>query len=48
MTESPIILVVDDEPLIRQSLDSLLRSVGYHVRTVSSALAARTITRAFR
>ncbi|WJH41071.1 response regulator [Aliirhizobium terrae] len=38
MTESPIILVVDDEPLIRQSLDSLLRSVGYHVRTFSSAL----------
>ncbi|SFB16528.1 Two-component response regulator, FixJ family, consists of REC and HTH domains [Rhizobium sp. NFR07] len=38
MTESPIILVVDDEPLIRQSLDTLLRSVGYQVRTFSSAL----------
>ena len=38
MTESPIILVVDDEPLIRQSLDTLLRSVGYQVRSFSSAL----------
>ncbi|AYD02513.1 response regulator [Neorhizobium sp. NCHU2750] len=38
MTESPIILVVDDEPLVRQSLDSLLRSVGYRVRTFATAL----------
>lgn len=38
MTQSPIILVVDDEPLIRQSLDSLLRSVGYGVRTFATAL----------
>jgi FixJ family two-component response regulator len=38
MTESPIILVVDDEPLIRQSLDSLLRSVGYGVRSFATAL----------
>jgi FixJ family two-component response regulator len=38
MTESPIILVVDDEPLIRQALDTLLRSVGYRVRTFETAL----------
>jgi FixJ family two-component response regulator len=38
MTESPIILVVDDEPLIRQSLDSLLRSVGYVVRSFATAI----------
>jgi len=38
MTESPIILVVDDEPLIRQSLDSLLRSVGYVVLSLATAI----------
>ncbi|TNM61313.1 response regulator transcription factor [Aliirhizobium smilacinae] len=38
MTESPIILVVDDEPLIRQALDTLLRSVGYRVRVFATAL----------
>jgi FixJ family two-component response regulator len=31
-------LVVDDEPLIRQSLDSLLRSVGYVVRSFATAI----------
>jgi FixJ family two-component response regulator len=38
MTESPLILVVDDEPLIRQALDTLFRSVGYRVRTFATAL----------
>ncbi|MBB4008001.1 response regulator transcription factor [Allorhizobium taibaishanense] len=37
MSDKPIILVLDDEPLVRQSLDSLLRSVGYDVRTFASA-----------
>lgn len=37
MSESPLVLVVDDEPLVRQSLDTLLRSVGYRVKTFATA-----------
>ncbi|MFB9949118.1 response regulator transcription factor [Rhizobium puerariae] len=37
MSESPLILVVDDEALIRRALDTLLRSVGYRVKTFATA-----------
>lgn len=36
MSESPLVLVVDDDPTICQALSSLLRSVGYRVSTFSS------------
>ncbi|SON54009.1 Transcriptional regulatory protein FixJ [Hartmannibacter diazotrophicus] len=36
MLDSPLVLVVDDEALVRQSLDSLLRSVGYSVQIFGS------------
>ncbi|MCO5734216.1 response regulator transcription factor [Rhizobium sp. SSA_523] len=32
MTQTPLVLVVDDEPIIRTAIDNLLRSVGYRVR----------------
>ncbi len=32
MSVSPLVLVVDDEQLVRNSVDSLLRSVGYRVK----------------
>ena len=34
---APIVLVVDDDELVRISIDGLLRSAGYHVVTYSSA-----------
>lgn len=37
MTEKPWIFVVDDEEMVRQALDTLLRSVGYRVRTFDAA-----------
>ncbi len=33
MSDSPLVFIVDDELLVRQALSSLLRSVGYHVKT---------------
>lgn len=36
MSEGPLVYVVDDEPAIQRSLDSLLRSVGYTVRISGS------------
>lgn len=33
MPPNPLVLVVDDEPLVRTSVDSLLRSVGYRVKS---------------
>lgn len=36
--ESGPLLVVDDDPRVRQSLESLLSSAGYRVRLYSSAL----------
>jgi hypothetical protein len=33
----PIVFVVDDDPSIREALDSLLRSVGLGVQTFASA-----------
>lgn len=36
MSEGPLVLVVDDEKLVRQALDTLLRSVGYFVRTFAT------------
>jgi len=36
---SPIIAVVDDDPRILESLENLLESSGYRVRTFSSASA---------
>ena len=40
MTESATILVVDDEPGVRQSLHDALELAGYRVRTVADGLAA--------
>ncbi|MCS0459250.1 response regulator (plasmid) [Rhizobium sp. T136] len=37
MSESPLVLVLDDEQSVRQSLDSLLRSVGYAAKTFAVA-----------
>jgi FixJ family two-component response regulator len=39
MLNAPIISVVDDDELILISLDSLLRSYGYTVKTYNSAFA---------
>lgn len=36
-SESPLVLVVDDDPSMREALDSLFRSVGLHVRLFASA-----------
>ena len=33
MSEAPLVLIVDDEALVRQALNTLLRSVGYRVKT---------------
>ncbi|ATN37570.1 hypothetical protein ACO34A_27755 (plasmid) [Rhizobium sp. ACO-34A] len=35
MSEGPLVLVVDDEKLVRQALNTLLRSVGYSVKAGS-------------
>ena len=40
MTESATILVVDDEPGVRQSLHDALELAGYRVRAVADGLAA--------
>jgi FixJ family two-component response regulator len=37
-SEKPIVFVVDDDPLMRESVSSLLRSVGLQVRVFASAL----------
>lgn len=37
MSDSPLVLVVDDDALVRQGLNSLLRSVGYTVKTFGTA-----------
>ncbi|WP_137931892.1 response regulator transcription factor [Mesorhizobium comanense] len=40
MTEQkPIVFVIDDDPAIREALDSLLRSVGHDVRCFASVAA---------
>jgi RNA polymerase sigma factor (sigma-70 family) len=36
-TEAPVIYVVDDDLPVRESLDSLIRSVGFRVQTFASA-----------
>ena len=36
MTEQPTVIVVDDDPGVREALDGLLRSVGLRVKTVAS------------
>ena len=36
MTAQPTIIIVDDDPGIRESLEGLLRSVGLHVKTLGS------------
>jgi FixJ family two-component response regulator len=36
MTDEPTIIVVDDDPVIRESLQSLLRSVGLQVKALAS------------
>src|SRR5437899_1433583 len=35
---APIVYIVDDDPSVRNALDSLVRSAGLSVRTFSSAL----------
>ncbi len=42
-TKSPFILVVDDEPDIRQLVSEILEDEGYHVEMAENATAARTI-----
>src|SRR5260370_4054430 len=37
MSARPHLLVVDDEPGIRESLSSILQDEGYHVESVASA-----------
>ncbi|UXN67305.1 response regulator (plasmid) [Phyllobacterium sp. A18/5-2] len=37
MLESPLVFVVDDEELVRKALSTLLRSVGYRVKTFATA-----------
>jgi len=37
MTTRPHLLVVDDEPGIRESLSSILQDEGYYVESVASA-----------
>ena len=37
MTTRPQLLVVDDEPGIRESLSSILKDEGYDVESVASA-----------
>lgn len=36
MTEIPTVIVIDDDPLIRDALGSLMRSVGVHAKTLAS------------
>lgn len=38
MSVSPLVLVVDDEQIVRSSVDSLLRSVGYRVKGYATPL----------
>ena len=38
-----LVYVVDDEPAIRASLDSLLRAAGFRVQTFGSAQDFRTV-----
>ncbi|MCK4841273.1 MAG: sigma-54-dependent Fis family transcriptional regulator [Methylococcales bacterium] len=42
-TESPYILVVDDEPDIRQLVSEILEDEGYHVAMAENAVAAREL-----
>lgn len=37
LDDPPIVIVLDDDPLVRTALDSLFRSVGYKTRTFESA-----------
>lgn len=37
MSEAPLVLVLDDDDSVRQSIASLLRSVGFHVKAFASA-----------
>src|ERR1700738_3154316 len=36
MTEQPTIIIVDDDPGIREALGSLIRSVGVHAKALAS------------
>jgi hypothetical protein len=36
MTEQPTIIIVDDDPGIREALDSLIRSVGVQAKALAS------------
>jgi len=37
MSAQPTIIIVDDDPGIRESLESLLRSVGHQVNTLGAS-----------
>jgi DNA-binding NarL/FixJ family response regulator len=41
------VMVVDDEPLVRGLLSEVLASLGYEVRSASSAAEARTVAKGF-
>ena len=41
------VMVVDDEPLVRGLLSEVLASLGYEVRSASSAAEARTVAKVF-
>jgi FixJ family two-component response regulator len=36
MTETPTVIVVDDDPVLREALSGLIRSVGVHAETLAS------------
>lgn len=48
MEENPLILVVDDEPLILDLVKEILSPVGYHVRTAGSGMEALQVLQAYR
>lgn len=39
MSQAPVISIVDDDESVRISLEGLIRSLGYRVRTYESAIA---------
>jgi PAS domain S-box-containing protein len=48
MEENPLILVVDDEPLILDLVKEILTPVGYQVRTAGSGMEALQVLQAYR
>jgi PAS domain S-box-containing protein len=48
MEENPLILVVDDEPLILDLVKEILSPVGYQVKTAGSGMEALQVLQAYR